>query len=168
MVTSEPVRLTSAEPMGTVMSPSGTSPLRLYNISPSMKMTGSSSRMADFSKPLASAGVAGVTTLSPGTWAYHASNAWECCAASWSAAPLGPRITIGTPTWPPDMYRILAAELTIWSIARRAKFHVMTSTTGRSPTMAAPTPKPVKPNSAMGVSTTRIGPNSLSSPRLTL
>ena len=40
--------------------------------------------------------------------------------------------------------------------------------TGRNPTIAAPTPMPANPSSAMGVSTIRLGPNSLSSPRLTL
>jgi len=33
-----------------------------------MKMTGLSSRMADFNRPLASIGVEGRTTFSPGTW----------------------------------------------------------------------------------------------------
>ena len=37
--------------------------------------------------------------------------------------------------------------------------------TGRSPTIAAPTPTPAKPSSVIGVSTTRIGPNSSSRPR---
>jgi len=36
------------------------------------------------------------------------------------------------------------------------------------PVVAAPTPTPAKPSSVMGVSTTRIGPNSSSRPRLTL
>ena len=66
------------------------------------------------------------------------------------------------------MYRILAAELTSWSMARSAKFQVMNSITGRSPTIAAPTPTPANPSSVIGVSTTRMGPNSSSRPRLTL
>ena len=131
-------------------------------------MTGLLSRIADLSRPLASAGVAGATTFRPGMCATQDSQAWECCAASWSAAPFGPRNTIGIGIWPPDSYRIFAAELTIWSSARTAKFHVMNSTTGRRPAMAAPTPIPAKPSSAMGVSTTRVGPNSSSRPRLTL
>src|SRR5207248_1402376 len=65
-VTSWPVRLTSAWPIGTTYSPSGTSPLMLYNISPSSTITGLSSRIAALSRPLASAGVAGATTLRPG------------------------------------------------------------------------------------------------------
>ena len=40
--------------------------------------------------------------------------------------------------------------------------------TGRSPFIAAPTPTPANPSSAIGVSTTRHGPNSLRSPWLTL
>src|SRR3984893_7975447 len=44
----------------------------------------------------------------------------------------------------------------------------MISTTGRSPVIAAPTPMPVKPGSDIGVSTTRSGPNSSTSPDNTL
>ena len=66
------------------------------------------------------------------------------------------------------MYRILAAELTSWSIARSAKFQVMNSITGRRPTIAAPTPTPAKPSSVIGVSTTLMAPNSSSSPSVTL
>ncbi len=48
------------------------------------------------------------------------------------------------------------------------KLKVIISTTGRSPSMAAPTPMPVKPDSQMGVSTMRFSPNSLRSPCVTL
>ncbi len=65
------------------------------------------------SSPLASYGVDGQATFSPGTWVNHASSECECCAASWWPAPPGIRITSGTETWPPNMYRILAALLTI-------------------------------------------------------
>ena len=68
-----------------------------------MKITGSSSRMALLSRPLASYGVEGATTLRPGTLAYQASSDCECCAESWWAAPPGPRKTIGILNWPPDM-----------------------------------------------------------------
>src|SRR6185437_14676619 len=44
----------------------------------------------------------------------------------------------------------------------------MMSTTGRRPAMAAPTPRPVKPASEMGVSITRSLPNSSTSPERTL
>ena len=43
---------------------------------------GLSSRMADLSRPLASAGVAGAMTFRPGTYAYRFSTACECWAAS--------------------------------------------------------------------------------------
>jgi len=62
----------------------------------------------------------------------------------------------------------LAAELKIWSNARMAKFQVMNSITGRTPVIAAPTPRPAKPSSVMGVSTTRISPYLSSSPFDTL
>jgi len=48
------------------------------------------------------------------------------------------------------------------------KLKVIISTTGRSPSMAAPTPTPVKPDSQMGVSMMRFSPNSLRSPWVTL
>src|SRR5829696_7682301 len=41
-----------------------------------------------------------------------------------------------------------------------AKLKVMNSTIGRRPTKAAPTPRPAKPCSVIGVSTTRSAPNS--------
>src|SRR5687767_5493224 len=44
----------------------------------------------------------------------------------------------------------------------------MNSITGRSPAIAAPTPSPAKPSSVIGVSTTRISPNSSSMPFDTL
>jgi hypothetical protein len=51
---------------------------------------------------------------------------------------------------------------------QQAKFQVMNSMIGRSPTIAAPTPTPAKPSSVIGVSTTRISPNSCRSPFDTL
>jgi hypothetical protein len=68
-----------------------------------MKMTGSSSRMALFSRPFASYGVDGATTLSPGTLAYQASSDCDCCAASWWAASPGPRKTMEMFNYTPDM-----------------------------------------------------------------
>src|SRR6202162_5830747 len=44
----------------------------------------------------------------------------------------------------------------------------MISTTGRSPVIAAPTPMPVKPGSEIGVSITRVFPNSATIPDSTL
>ena len=56
----------------------------------------------------------------------------------------------------------------IWSIACMAKLKVMNSTIGFSPPKAAPTPRPVKPCSVIGVSMTRFSPNSSSRPWLIL
>ena len=68
-----------------------------------MKTTGSSERMALLSRPLASAGVAGRTTVRPGTCAYQASSRCEWVAARQPAIPELPRKTIGTVNWPPLM-----------------------------------------------------------------
>ena len=48
------------------------------------------------------------------------------------------------------------------------KLNVIISMTGRSPSMAAPIPTPVNPDSQIGVSTMRLSPNSLRSPWVTL
>ena len=45
---------------------------------------------------------------------------------------------------------------------------VMISSTGRRPRVAAPIPMPMKPSSEMGVSRTRLGPNSWKRPSVTL
>ena len=58
------------------------------------------------------------------------------------------------------MSRNLAAWFTIWSMVSRVKSTKRTSTTGRMPVIAAPTPAPTMLGSAMGVSMTRFGPNS--------
>ena len=58
-------------------------------------------------------------------WAYQASSRCEWVAARQPAMPDDPRKTIGTANWPPLMYRMLAALLTIWSIATRLKLKVM-------------------------------------------
>ena len=117
--------------------------------------------------PLASSTVAGAATLRPGTPAYQPSKLWECWAASWRPAPLAMRITRGTPTWPPLMCRKVAAVFTIWSMARRLKLTVITSTMGRIPPRAAPIPAPVNAPSESGVSRMRSGPNASRSPWLT-
>ena len=56
----------------------------------------------------------------------------------------------------------------IWSIACMAKLKVMNSTIGLRPAIAAPTPTPAKPCSVIGVSITRLAPNSCSKPCVTL
>ena len=53
-------------------SSSGTGPLVANIILSSKKTTGLSSRIADLRRPLASYGVEGTTTLTPGTWATQA------------------------------------------------------------------------------------------------
>src|SRR5579883_420748 len=75
---------------------------------------------------------------------------------------------MGTCQWPPDISCTFAAWLTIWSMVRVTKSPNMISTTGRRPVMAAPTAIPVKPASEIGVSSTRSGPNSSTSPVKTL
>ena len=87
---------------------------------------------------------------------------------SCAPAPPGVRMTSGTPTVPPNMYRIFAAWFTTWSIATRMKLIVMISTTGRRPIIAAPMPAPTKPSSEMGVSRTRSAPYFSHSPAVTL
>ena len=58
--------------------------------------------------------------------------------------------------------------LTIWSIASSEKLIVISSTTGRRPVIAAPTPTPTIVFSEIGVSRTRFSPKSSSSPCVTL
>ena len=164
MVTSVPARLMSATPMGRMKSPSGTSPLSPYICSDSIKMTGSWSRIAALSKPLASYTVLGTITFKPGQLAYQLSNACEWVAPSWPALAVGPRNTIGIVNCPADIWCILAALLMIWSMATIEKLNVMNSMMGRRPFIAAPTPIPANPSSAMGVSSTRLAPNSSSIP----
>jgi hypothetical protein len=55
----------------------------------------------------------------------------------------------------------------IASAARNEKFQVIISTTGLKPVIAMPTAAPVKPFSAMGVSTTLLGPNMSMRPSVT-
>ena len=56
----------------------------------------------------------------------------------------------------------------IWSNAHEMKSANWNSTTGRRPISAAPQASPVKPDSAMGVSTTRRGLKRSSRPLVTL
>ena len=126
-----------------------------------------SSRIAAFSSPFASYGVDGITTTSPGVCTNQASRLCECCAAMPIPLETAPRSTSGTLTWPPDMYLHFAAWLTIWSITRVTKSAICSSTTGRQPTSAAPTPAPACAASEIGASITRGGPKRSSSPSVT-
>ena len=136
--------------------------------SDSRKKTGSLSRIAVLSNPLASYGVDGIAIFRPGTEANIDSTAHECVEPSCPPAPLLPRNTIGQENCPPDMYSIFGALFRIWSAATRQKDHDMNSMIGRRPYIAAPTPSPEKAVSEIGVSMIRLSPNSASIPLETL
>src|SRR5690606_35200818 len=124
-----------------------TSPLSPYICSLSIKITGSSSRIADFKSPLASYGLEGTTTFKPGVLANQLSKACECVAPNCPAEAVGPRNTIGHLNCPPDICRILAALFIIWSIPTSEKLKVIYSTMGRQPVMVDPMATPAKPSS---------------------
>ena len=63
---------------------------------------------------------------------------------------------------------MLPALFTIWSNATYEKDQNISSITGRMPSIEAPMPRPMNPASEIGVSTTRLGPNSLRRPSVTL
>ena len=65
------------------------------------------------------------------------------------------------------MKRNFAAWFAIMSMVSAMKSKIWTSTTGRIPAMAAPTPQPTNAASEIGVSRTRASPNSRISPALT-
>src|SRR5262249_49801265 len=65
--------------------------------------TGLSSSILAISRPLASCGVEGMTTLSPGTCANQACKLWECCGPWPQPRPMIIRSVIGTLDWPPNM-----------------------------------------------------------------
>jgi len=67
-------------------------------------------------------------------------------------------MTTGTETSPPSMKRILAAWLTICSMASVAKSENWNSKIGRMPVTAAPTATPAPPSSEIGMSITRSVP----------
>ena len=94
MVTSEPSRRMAARPNGTRSSGPPTSPRTLPRRLCIRKMTGSSPRSADLSRPFVSAGVDGIATSRPGKEANNASRLLLCCAA-YSATPDEARITSG-------------------------------------------------------------------------
>src|SRR2546421_2213909 len=76
------------------------------------------------------------------------------------------RTTSGRCTWPPYMYRVFAATLTSWFIARSRKSMRMWTWIGRSPARAMPTAAPVIASSDSGVPNTRPGPYFSSRPRV--
>ncbi len=89
---------------------------------------------------------------------------WLCCAAEPRSSPCGIRTTRLARACPPNMYRAFATWFTSSSIAGMTKSAMRISMTGRVPTSAAPSPAPMIVASAIGVLTTRAGPNSASSP----
>ena len=82
---------------------SGTTPFIVYSILCSQKITGSRSRIASISRPLASYGLEGSTTFRPGMWVKIGYSACECCAAAFMPAPYMVRMTIGVSALPPNM-----------------------------------------------------------------
>ena len=112
-----------------------------------------------------SAGVDGMTTLRPGMWASSASRLWECWLPDDRPAPNWVRTVRAIWAAPPVMNGSFAAWLRSWSRQTPTKSRYMSSTTGRMPAMAAPTPRPMMAVSEMGVSRTR-SPNRSRSPRV--
>ena len=72
---------------------------------------------------------------------------------------------MGTVTWPPNMYRNFDIWFTISSIAPNVNSTKLIEATGRSPVTAAPRDTDMIAASEIGMSITRSGPNSSSSPR---
>ena len=130
-----------------------------------MNTTGLSSSTALRSRPYMSAPELGMTTVSPGTWASSVSRLCECWLPDERPEPNCVRTTSGTVTAPPVMKRSLAAWLRSWSKQTPRKSRYISSTTGRRPAIAAPTPSPMIAVSEIGVSSTRPG-NSPDSPRV--
>ena len=110
-----------------------------------------------------SAGVDGMTTLSPGMWASSASRLCECWLPEERPAPNWVRTVSAISAAPPVMNGSLAAWLSSWSKQTPRKSRYISSTTGRIPAMAAPTPRPMIAVSEIGVSRTR-SPNSIGEP----
>src|SRR5699024_8272719 len=95
-VTSEPSRFTSALPISTVYSSSGTSSLNeRYNFICSKKITGSLSRIAEINNPFASYGVDGITTFNPGCCERNSSKESACNSGVCTPPPNGDRTVIG-------------------------------------------------------------------------
>ena len=163
-VTSWPCRVTRAAPSGISYSSSGTGPF-----APSRRLcrtttTGLSSRSAATSRPFMSPALAGITVLSPGRGHSRASRLWLCWAPAESPAPPMVVMVSGRVALPPNMYLSLAAWLAIWSMDTSTKSMNIRSTTGRSPTTAAPMPRPMIACSEIGVSTMRRSPKSSTRP----
>src|SRR5919199_4295489 len=102
------------------------------------------------SRPFTSAGLPGKTTCKPGVLAYHGCGLPECWAAPAPRMPYSMWNTTGAVTVPPEFEYTIAASLTICGIASYEKVAVLSSTIGRAPASAAPTPMPQYASSAIG------------------
>ena len=115
---------------------------------------------------MASAGVDGATTLSPGTWQNQASTFCEWNGPAPSPPPIGSRTTSGTAA--PHRYRVVATLLTSWLKPQDTKSPNCISSTGRNPSSASPSAAPTAPDSMIGVLRTRSVPNSAARPSVAL
>src|SRR5438093_1228933 len=113
--------------------------------------------MADFNRPLASAGVAGHTIFNPGTPRNHEMGVCEWMAPKRPPAPIAERTTSGMLACSFEMYQYFADWLTRLSMVRGRKSPNMISKTGRLPETAAPNAAPASASSEIGVSSTRSG-----------
>ncbi len=112
-----------------------------------------------------SAGVEGMTTVRPGMCASSASRLCECWLPDERPAPNCVRTVSAICAAPPVMNGSLAAWFRSWSRHTPRKSRYISSTTGRMPAIAAPTPSPTIALSEIGVSRTR-SPNSSCRPRV--
>ncbi len=88
-------------------------------------------------------------------WASSASRLWECWLPDERPAPNCVRTVSAICAAPPVMNGSFAAWLSSWSRHTPTKSRYISSTTGRIPAMAAPTPRPMIAVSEIGVSRTR-------------
>ena len=107
-----------------------------------MNTTGFGSWIAARSSPYVSAGVDGMTTVSPGMCASSASRLCECWLPDERPAPNCVRTVSAICAAPPVMNGSFAAWLSSWSRQTPRKSRYISSTTGRMPAIAAPTPRP--------------------------
>ena len=98
-------------------------------------------------------------------WASSASRLWECWLPEERPAPNWVRTVSAIWAAPPVMNGSFAAWLSSWSRQTPTKSRYISSTTGRIPAIAAPTPRPMIAVSEIGVSRTR-SPNRSRRPRV--
>ena len=117
---------------------------------------------------MASRGVVGRTTFSPGTWQKYDSIDWECCAASWCAGR-PPADHERDRELPPDACRRASpAWLTIWFERHQGEVEGHHLHDGPEPHHRGADPDAGEARTReIGVSTTRRSPELLESPWLT-